>query len=269
VAGAVGVAALVSFVVVERKSSHPLVPLDIFASRRFSAANLVTLLVYAALGVVFLLLVLQLQVVASFPVLLAGTALLPVTLIMLALSARTGRLAQKIGPRIPMTAGPLVAACGLLLTLRIGAHAHYLTDVLPAVVVFGLGLSLTVAPLTATVLDSVDDRHAGLASGINNAVARAAGLLAVAVIPVVAGISGGDYTDATAFDHGFHLSMIIAACLLTLGALLAFLAIPAPAPAPRVVPRLELETCSHCGAVAGPAVYPEEPGTSRAPVAGD
>lgn len=182
--GSVGVAALAAFVAVERRSTHPLVPGDLFRSARFTAANLVTLLVYGALAVLFVLLVLQLQVVAGYSPLVAGTALLPVTAMMLVLSARAGALAQRVGPRIPMTAGPLVAAAGLLLLLRVGAGASYLLDVLPAVVVFGLGLSLTVAPLTATVLDSAEDRHAGVASGVNNAVARAAGLLAVAVIPV-------------------------------------------------------------------------------------
>jgi EmrB/QacA subfamily drug resistance transporter len=252
--GILGVASLVGFVLVERRSAHPLAPLDIFASRRFNAANLVTLLVYAALGVVFLLLVLQLQVVAGFSPLLAGAALLPVTLIMLALSSSAGRLAQRIGPRLPMTCGPLISAVGLSLLLRVGPGARYLTDVLPAVIVFGLGLSLTVAPLTATVLDSVADRHAGLASGINNAVARAAGLLAVAVIPVVAGISNGNYTNPADYNHGFHRAMMIAAGLLVLGAVLAFVSIPRPQPHPPTH-HLHLETCPQCG-VTGPAVHP-------------
>ncbi len=151
-AAAVGTAALVAFVLVERRSPHPLVPLALFADRRFSVTNAVTLLVYAGLGVFFFLLVLQLQIVAGFSPLVAGTAMLPVTVPMLLLSSRAGALAERIGPRLPMTVGPLLAALGFLMTLRIGAGASYLLDVLPAVVVLGLGLSLTVAPLTATVL---------------------------------------------------------------------------------------------------------------------
>ena len=144
---------------------------------------------------------------------------------MLLLSARAGGLAQRIGPRLPMTVGPLVSAGGLLLMLRIGAGASYAVDVLPAVVVFGLGLALTVAPLTATVLAAASDRNAGVASGINNAVARTAGLLAVAGLPVLAGLSGEDYRSATAFDDGFSTAIALAAGLLVLGAVLAALTI--------------------------------------------
>ena len=161
-----------------------------------------TLLVYGALGVVFLLLVMQLQVVAGFSPTAAGAALLPVTAIMLVFSARAGALAQRIGPRLPMTVGPLVSAAGLLLLRGVGPGASWVGDVLPGVVVFGAGLALTVAPLTATVLASAPDRFVGAASGVNNAVARAAGLLSVAVIPGLAGIGGADYTDPAAFDAG-------------------------------------------------------------------
>ena len=129
-----------------------MLPLDIFASRQFTAANLATFAVYAALGGVLFLLVVHLQVVAGFSPLAAGTALLPMTLLMLLLSSRAGALAQRIGPRLPMTLGPLICAAGMLLFLRVGEAASYVSDVLPGVVVFGLGLSLTVAPLTTTVL---------------------------------------------------------------------------------------------------------------------
>jgi MFS family permease len=149
-----------------------------------------------------------------------------------------------------MTAGPLLAACGMLLLLRVGTDASYLGDVLPAVAVFGLGLALTVAPLTATVLDSADDRHAGVASGVNNAVARAAGLLAVAVIPVVAGIAGEDYADPAAFDDGFGVALMISAGLLTLAAALSFLLIRTPLGAASAEPQ------PSCG-VAGPPVHPQ------------
>ena len=196
---AVGIAGLVAFVLVERRSRHPMLPVAIFADRQFTAANLVTFAVYAALSGVFFLLVVHLQVVARFTPLTAGTALLPVTLCMLALSSRAGALSQRIGPRLPMTLGPLICAGGVLLLRRIGPGASYLVDVLPGALVFGLGLSLTVAPLTATALAAAATRYSGLASGVNNAVARAAGLLAVAVLPVVAGLSGDVYQKPTAF----------------------------------------------------------------------
>ncbi|MDK3256727.1 MFS transporter [Blastococcus capsensis] len=253
--GAAGVLALVAFIGVERRSRHPLVPPALFADRQFSAANAVTLFVYAALGSMFVLLVLQLQVVSGFSPLLAGTALLPVTVLMLLFSARVGALAQRIGPRALLTAGPLVATGGALLMLRIGPGASYLCDVLPAAVVFGAGLTLLVAPLTATVLDSAEDRHAGVASGVNNAVARAAGLLAVAVVPVVAGLGGDDYTDPTAFADGFRTALLVLAGLLAAGALIAVVFVRRPlgdgAPAPadrsgpgRVPPRTEPVTGS-------------------------
>jgi EmrB/QacA subfamily drug resistance transporter len=254
---AVGILALVAFVLVERRSHHPLVPPELFRNRTFSAANAVTLLIYAANGVVFLLLVLQLQTVAGFSPLAAGTSLLPVTVIMLVFSARAGALAGRIGPRLPLTIGPLISAAGLLLMLRIGADATWLTDVLPAVVVFGAGLALTVAPLTATVLDSAPDRYAGSASGVNNAVARAAGLLAVAVIPGAAGIRGDDYADPASLGAGFRTSMVIGAALLVGASLLAFAVVRRPLRAAEpdqsddgVPHRVQIEDYPHCGVVA-------------------
>jgi len=223
--GVLGITGLVGFVVTELRSSHPMLPVEIFASRQFTATNLVTFAVYAALSGVLFLLVLHLQVVAGFSALVAGTALLPVTVLMLLLSARAGALAARIGPRLPMTLGPVLSAVGLLLMLGIGRDAAYLTDVLPGVVVFGLGLSLLVAPLTATVLASAESRHAGVASGVNNAVARAAGLLAVAVLPVVVGLSGSDYQSPDAFADGFRMALLVCAGLLLAGGLLAALTI--------------------------------------------
>jgi predicted MFS family arabinose efflux permease len=261
-AGAAGMAALVAFVLVERRSPHPLVPLELFADRRFSVTNAVTLLVYAGLGLFFFLLVQHLQIVAGFSPLVAGTALLPVTGLMLVLSARAGALAERIGPRLPMTVGPLLAAAGFLLTLRIGPGASYLADVLPAVGVLGLGLSLTVAPLTATVLGSADPRYAGTASGVNNAIARTGSLLAVAVVPAAAGLAGTDYANPVDFNSGFQHAMLIGAALLTLGALLAAALLrehrPAPAPPAAAPQRIHLERCPHCG-VTGPQLYPESP----------
>jgi EmrB/QacA subfamily drug resistance transporter len=221
----VGVAGLTGFVVNERRSAHPMLPLDIFANRQFAAANAVTFAVYAALSAIFFLLVVQLQVVAGYSPILAGAALLPVTVLMLLLSSRGGQLAQRIGPRWPMAVGPLVAAAGVLLNLRVHADSSYVGDVLPGAVVIGLGLCLTVAPLTTTVLAAAEARHAGVASGVNNAVARAAGLLAVAVLPVAASIADDDYRHPQAFDHGFRIAMVICAGLLAFGGLLAALTI--------------------------------------------
>jgi EmrB/QacA subfamily drug resistance transporter len=255
---AVGVVALAVFVAVERRSPHPLVPPQLFADRSFTGANVATLLVYGALGVVFLLLVLDLQVVAGFSPLVAGTALLPLTAIMLVFSARAGALAQRIGPRLPMTVGPLVSAAGLLLLLRIGPDASWLADVLPGVVVFAAGLSLTVAPLTATVLGSAPDRYAGAASGVNNAVARAAGLLSVAVVPGLAGIAGADYTDPAAFGAGFRVALLIAAALLAVAGAVSFALVHPEAMEPSTAPgRVPVERCHHC-AVNAPAAHPAD-----------
>lgn len=249
-AAIVGIAGLVLFVVVERRSSHPMLPVDVFASRQFTSANLVTFAVYAALGGVFFLLVLHLQIVAGFEPLPAGLALLPTTAAMLLLSPHAGALAQRIGPRLPMTVGPIICAVGVVLMLRIGTGASYLSDVLPAVGVFGLGLSLTVAPLTSAVLAATSLRHAGVASGVNNAVARAAGLLAVAALPVIGGISGADYRDPAAFGDGFHVAMLVCAGLLVAGGVLAALTISNAGV--KSAPRPPRE--SHC-AVDGPPLH--------------
>ncbi len=251
-----GVLALVVFVLVERRSSHPLVPPELFRNPVFSAANGATLLIYGAMGVVFVLLVLQLQTVAGFTPLAAGIALLPLTVIMLLFSARVGLLAGRIGPRLPMTVGPLISACGVLLLLRIGPGASWLTDVLPAMVVFGIGMTLTVSPLTATVLDAAPDRFAGAASGVNNAVARAAGLLAVATIPGIAGITGDAYTDPVALDAGFRTSMMIAAGLFVTAAVVSFAFVRRPRAAP-AAERVRVEDCFRCELTA-PVAYPAD-----------
>jgi MFS family permease len=198
-----------------------MLPLDVFASRQFSVINIITFLVYAAFGGLLFLLVLQLQVVSGFSPLQAGTALLPVTVLMLALSARSGALAQRIGPRWLLTVGLTGLAIGMTLMMRIGPHASYVSDVLPAVVIFGLGLVLTVAPLTATVLASADVRHAGVASGVNNAVARAAGLVAVAALPAAVGLTAASYHEPLRFNHGFDLATGICAIILLIAAVLA------------------------------------------------
>jgi EmrB/QacA subfamily drug resistance transporter len=225
VSGVGGVLALVGFLIRERRTEDPMMPLEMFASRQFSAANLVTFVVYAALGGVFFLLVAFLQISLGYSPIAAGAASLPVTLLMLLLSARAGGLAQRIGARIPLTIGPLVIAAGLLLMTRIHPGQSYATSVLPAVVVFGLGLTLVVAPVTATVLAAADSRHSGIASGINNAVSRVAGLLAVAVLPLIAGLTGHRFYDPKAMTHGFHVAMISCAVLAAAGGVLAWLTI--------------------------------------------
>jgi EmrB/QacA subfamily drug resistance transporter len=220
-AGAAGLLGLAAFVLVERRSRAPMLPVDVFADRQFAAVNLVTFAVYAALSGVFFLLVVHLQVVSGFGPMAAGAALLPVTACMLLLSPQAGALAARIGPRLPMALGPVVCAAGVLLLRSAGRDASYVLDVLPGAIVFGLGLSLTVAPLTSTALSAVEPRHAGVASGVNNAVARAAGLLAVAVLPVLGGIAGADYQDPEAFGDGFRTAMAASAVLLVVGGALA------------------------------------------------
>ena len=224
------------FLAWETRATEPMLPLSIFASRVFSATNAVTFAVYAALGGIFFWLVLTLQVVAGFTPMAAGVSLLPVTLIMLAFSARAGALSARIGPRIPMTAGPIVAAAGVAGLARIGPDASYLVDVLPPVSVFGAGLALTVAPLTATALASVAESRAGLASGVNNAVARIGGLLAVAVLPLVAGLSGLSYTDPAVLEPAFRTVIWVCAALLVTGGLLAAVFVRAPEAQPGAVP---------------------------------
>ena len=220
-----GIAALVAFLVVERRSPNPMMPLGMFSSRQFSAANLVTFVVYAALGGVFFLLVAFLQISLGYSPIAAGAASLPVTALMLLFSARSGALAQRIGPRIPLTLGPLVIAAGLLLMTRIDPGDSYVSSVLPAVIVFGSGLTLVVAPVTATVLAAADARHSGIASGINNAVSRVAGLLAVAVLPLIAGLTGDSFYDPAAMTDGFHVAMMACAALAAAGGVLAWLTI--------------------------------------------
>jgi EmrB/QacA subfamily drug resistance transporter len=222
-AGVVGAIALVAFPFIEQRVASPLVPLDIFRSRQFSGANGTTFVVYAALGVALFLVVVELQTVLGYSALAAGAATLPITVLMLFLSPRAGRLAQRIGPRLPMTIGPLVVAVGLVLLSGISPSTTYFSGILPGLVVFGLGLSVTVAPLTAAVMGSVEENHVGVGSGVNNAVARVAGLLAVAVLPALAGLetasAGVEFTD------GVARALLISAGLCVVGAAVAFLTI--------------------------------------------
>ncbi|MGW3539074.1 MFS transporter [Nocardia niigatensis] len=256
-----GVAAGAGFVAVERRRSRgghdpaAMLPVDVFASKQFTAINAVTFVMYGAMSVVFFLLVLTLQVAAGFNPIAAGTAMLPVTVLMLLFSARSGALAQRIGPRWPITIGVLLAAAGMLLMTRIDVHTTYLTDVLPAALIFGLGLTLAVAPLTATVLATADERHAGVASGVNNAVARAAGLLGVAAIPPLAGLAGAAYTNPPDFAHGFHLAIVACAILMFAAAVLAFCTVRDDAL--RTAPPSCKPECRTFSAVAGPPLEPD------------
>jgi EmrB/QacA subfamily drug resistance transporter len=183
-----GLVMLALFLVHEARTPHPMLPLDLFRRRNFAVGNLETLLMYGGLSAVIFFLVLFLQQVAGYDALQAGLATLPITIVMFTLSRRAGRLADRYGPRWFMGGGPLVAAVGLAMLQRVDAHVDYVTDLLPALLLFSLGLSATVAPLTATVLADADENNAGIASGVNNAIARVAGLLAVAALgAVVAG----------------------------------------------------------------------------------
>ncbi|MBC2932198.1 MFS transporter [Nocardioides sp. zg-1228] len=221
-----GIAAAAAFVVVERRTRAPMVPLGLFGDRTFSAANLMTLLVYAALGAVLFFLVLQLQTVGGYTALEAGLATLPITLCMLLLAARGGALGERIGPRIPLTFGPLVMAAGTLWLLLVGPGVTWWRDVAPGLTVFGLGLALMVAPLTATVLAAAPDEVAGIASGINNAVARAGSLLAVAALPTAVGLAGDDYRDPARLDAAYGTALLACAALLALGGLVSWVTIP-------------------------------------------
>jgi EmrB/QacA subfamily drug resistance transporter len=228
---AAGAVLLGLFIYVEAKEPEPMLPLGIFASRQFSAANAVTFVVYGALGGLLFLVPVVLQVSHGYTPLQAGVSLLPITVIMLALSSRSGALAARIGPRLQMSVGPLVIAASFLLFIRIGGSGDYLTAVLPAVVVFGLGVAIMVAPLTATALAAAPADHAGVASAVNNDVARAASLIAVAVLPALAGISGDSYLHPAVLAADFKTAAMIAAAFCAAGGVLAFLTIRNPAPA--------------------------------------
>ncbi|WP_190813780.1 MFS transporter [Saccharopolyspora pogona] len=222
-AAVVGVVALVAFPLIEMRHPDPLLPLSLFRSAQFTGANLTTFTVYAALSGALFLLSLQLQQSMGYPALAAGIATLPITIIMLLMSGRVGALAQRTGPRVPMTIGPLICAVGLALMTWAVPGSTYLSGVLPGVLVFGVGLSITVAPLTSAVLASVSPDNAGVASGVNNAISRLAGLLAVAVLPVIAGLS---HTGTGApLGPGFGQAMLISAAMCAAGGVLAWLTI--------------------------------------------
>jgi EmrB/QacA subfamily drug resistance transporter len=192
---AIGALLFASFLAWERRAPAPMLPLGLFKRRNFTIGNVETFSMYGGLGVVFFLLVLYLQEVAGYSALEAGTATLPVTLVMFAFSQRFGMMADRSGPRFYMGVGPLVAAAGLVLLAMLDAQVDYFTDLLPGLLLFSLGLSLTVAPLTATVLADADEHNAGIASGVNNAIARVAGLVAIAAVGAVVAAQFGSSLD--------------------------------------------------------------------------
>jgi EmrB/QacA subfamily drug resistance transporter len=248
-------AALVAFVAIERRESAPMLPLSLFANRQFTATNAATFLVYAALsGTVFLLPV-ELQVVNHYSPLESGIALLPVTALMLLLSARSGRLAGRIGPRLQMSVGPIVTGAGLLFLTLAADGSNYLAHVFPAAVVFGLGLAITVAPLTTTAMGAAPAQHAGVASAVNNDVARIGGLIAVATLPALAGITGASYLHAGEMATGFRHAVLITGLACAAGGLLAAATIRNPGregPTGVDRPGGNEEGCMHCALEATP-----------------
>ncbi|WP_270352613.1 MFS transporter [Microbacterium testaceum] len=215
--GLIGAASFAGFLVRQRLARQPMMPLDLFRSRNFWAGNLATVLVYAALSLNGFVLSVYLQQGAGLPATLAGLASLPSTILMIALSSRMGALSGRLGPRLFMTLGPLVMAIGALLLLNVRSDFDYWAQVLPGVVVFGLGVTATVSPLTAAVLGAIDSERSGIASAVNNAVSRVAGLLAIAAVSAVVG--GSLDLD------GFHRAAIFVAVLMVLGAATSFLGI--------------------------------------------
>ncbi len=221
-AGLAGCLLLVGFFLFERRTAEPMLPLAIFRSRQFSGANAATVANYLAIGAVFFFLSLQLQDVLGYSALAAGAASFPATLIMLLFSPQAGKLGERIGPRIPMTVGPLVLAAGTAMLSGVGRGDGYLASVLPGVVVFGVGMTIFVAPLTAAVLAALPDERAGIASAVNNAAARFAQLLASAVLPVAAGLSAATAVAPGAFSDGYSKAMLIAAAIAACGGLVSW-----------------------------------------------
>jgi EmrB/QacA subfamily drug resistance transporter len=222
VSAAIGLAAGAAFLVRERRAADPMLPLRLFADRQFTGANAATLAVYGALGGSGLFLVLQLQLVLGYDATAAGAAMLPSIAMITLLSPYAGAVATRIGPRLPMTVGPLVVAAGTLLLAGVDGGQPYVVEILPGSLLQGLGMAVVVAPLTATVLGAAPDALAGIASGVNNAVARAAQLLAVAALPVAVGLSGDDYTRPAAFTDGFVAAMVACAVLFAVGGLISW-----------------------------------------------
>jgi predicted MFS family arabinose efflux permease len=225
-----GVVALVAFLFYERRTDEPMVKLELFARRNFAVGNAETLVMYAAVGVLFFFLVIFLQETAGYSAVESGLVTVPVTLIMFFLSRRLGGLADRYGPRAFMGGGPLVATAGILMLLRTGTTTSFFTDLLPGLAIFGVGLSITVAPLTATVLADADETDAGIASAINNTVSRVAGLVGISVVGlVVAGTLVGDTFAANDESvRAFHQVLVICAALMAAGGVAGLVGIVNP-----------------------------------------
>jgi EmrB/QacA subfamily drug resistance transporter len=225
-----GALAFAAFLAYERRTAEPMLKLELFSRRNFTVGNVETLAMYAGLTILFFFLVIFLQQVAGYSALESGLTTVPVTVVLFALSRRFGALADRLGPRLFMGAGPLISAGGILLLLRVELDPSYATDLLPALVVFGLGLALTVAPLTATVLADADEHDAGIASAINNAVARVAGLVGVSVIGVVVArtLVGDSFAANTESVRAFHEIVVICAALVAAGGVAGALGITNP-----------------------------------------
>jgi EmrB/QacA subfamily drug resistance transporter len=225
-----GIVAFVGFVVHERNAKEPMLKLELFARRNFAVGNVETFAMYAGLAILFFFLVIFLQQVAGYSALESGLATLPVTIVMFFLSRRFGALADRFGPRLFMGAGPLVAAVGILFLLPTGLHTSYPTDVLPAMLIFAFGLALTVAPLVATVLADADERDAGIASAINNAVARVAALIGVSVVGVVVAqtLVGDTFAANKESVHAFHQVVVVCSVLVAAGGVIGVLGIVNP-----------------------------------------
>jgi EmrB/QacA subfamily drug resistance transporter len=264
-AGAVSLAAAGAFAAVERRSSHPMLPLELFRSRQFASATVLALVTYAALGGVIFLFVAFLQISLGYTALQAGAATLPITLLLLTLSGPSGAIAQRIGPRIPLTAGAVLTGAGLVLMAQIHPGDSYVAAVLPSLAVFGTGLAALITPITATVLASVDARHSGIASAVNNALSRLGQMIAVAVLPLAAGLSGTDFENPAKLAAGFPVAMIIAAGASFAAALLAWttirddaLSLPAADTKPRAreLPPSVLRNCAVAGTPLATSPHP-------------
>lgn len=244
----VSVLTMAGFVVHLRRAANPLVPPQLFRNRTFTVVNLGTLLLYAGIGLTFFLVAYELQVAAGWSALDAGLALLPTTVLMLLLSAQSGGLAQRIGPRLQLTAGPIVTGAGVLLLTRIDAETTWLTDVLPGSLVLGIGLVTFVAPLTATVMASTDPGHVSTGSGVNNAVARGAALAGLAVIPVVAALPTA--VGAAEITEAVRTALVIAAALAAAAGVVMSIGLAPGVRTARTVRPV------HC-AVEGPPIQPD------------
>ena len=270
VVGSLVLAALAgpAFFVVEHRRTQPMLPLKLFRSRQFSGANGVTFAVYGALGGALFLLPVELQIVKGYSPLESGIALLPVTLVMLMLSARSGALSARIGPRLQMTVGPLIVGAGLALLTRATEPGSYWTQVFPAVLLFAVGLTITVAPLTATAMGAAPPEHSGVASAVNNVVARAAGLLAVAVLPLLAGLTGAAALSSAGLASGFRTAMVISGLAAAAGGVLAALTVRNPArtlaAVEAAVEAVAEEPTWNCG-VSGPPLSPSLAATGNRP----